>query len=359
MIRFAGARADVEMLASHVRICDLLQFEFPVLSLFSDGRRNWLYLWCDTDNVDTNRWLLAQTTRPQLVKYLAQESPLRPLFEEARQVFVLDESTRTVHGGEARPSHRLLRRPQSLDDIQAYLPDHQAMFTRELAPDIEVGLELVPSTFEVPIGDTWFAVDFNEFFKCYARMYAFLYATRPRFVRSIRSRLEELLRAPWRGGYSRVNLFGHLPKYVPALHGLRVPGMVFNSPGAIRFEALKSVGEAVRSATLRYVDAKSSVEGSAAEIRSILGANRLNKADLSEVTDEAALLGPIDKQQLEGAAASIGVCLGLNAEFETLRSCSPNLVVYVKAVLGFMTQLRRLARFQDEQMLDYRRGEAP
>lgn len=354
MLRFSGDRVDVSLLDSHVRICDLLELEVPLLCLYSDGRRNWLYLWCDTDGVDTHRWLLFEATREQLVAYLERRRPLLDVLRDARKRFILDEVS--PHSDSEGKPYRQLRHVVRLSELSGYLPHPDALFDEELAPDIETARGLVPHTFSVPINSTWFAVDFNDFFKSYSRIYAFFYATRPRFVKSIEARLGELLRAPWKGGYSRINLFATLPKVVPALHGLRVPQLHFASPGHINFEALTSVGDSIRSSVIQFTKNGSEVEAAVKSIKVVLSSHKLNKLDLSEQDDHGLSLGEDKIAALNERCFAIADLLGMREEIQSLRACSPNSVVFSKAVAGLVTQLRRLAQFQQEGMLDLERN---
>ncbi len=355
MITLKGSRLKLDVLDKHVRICDLLEFEGPVLSLYSDGRRSWLYLWCDTDNVDTNRWLIFQCDRSSLVSYLEGKENLLDLLQSSSRRCILDDVYRPAVNGKLASHRRYLTSINDLSLIADYLPTDQSFFDESLAPDIDVARQLIPSTFNVPINTGWFATDFKDFFKSYARVYSFFYATRPQFVRSIEHRMADLLRAPWTGGYSRINFFASLPDLVPALHGLRIPRMGFASPGDIQFEALESVGASIRESTLRLLDHEASVQDALAAMKLVLSKSRLNRIDLSQETDDSLNLATEEKALLSAKCAAIAASLGMEAEFASLRRCSPNVVVYSKAVAGLLTQLRQLAQFEVDGMLEFHR----
>jgi hypothetical protein len=358
MITIPGTRVGIRKLDRHSHICSLLELEGPLLSLYSDGRNNWLYLWCDTDGPDRTRWLLFVASRPLLVAYLERRISLLDVVAEAPQLLVLDEMHGITAEGEARTS-RTLRRPSSLSMLAGYLPTDKSFFDPELAPEIELARELLPEKFAVPIdSDQWFAVDFNNFFKSYQRIYSFLYASRPRFVTTVKSRMEELLRAPWTGGFSRVNFFSALPEVVPAIHALRVPKMQYASPGDIEFEALASVGGAVRASVLRYIQFEAEIERSLQSVKATLTTMKLNKRDLSTSNDLELELPEGRLNHLKEKCFAIGASLGLEEEFSSLAECSPNTIVHSKAVAGLITQLQYLAAFQSEGMLDLERVSA-
>ncbi|EEF27747.1 conserved hypothetical protein [Ricinus communis] len=240
-------RESISLIESHSYICDLLYLEGPVLSLFRDAQRNWLYLWCDTDGKQIQRWLLFPVTRPQLVAYLTKESALLPLVLQAPQRLMVDTTFQDVFTDEGvlkgRSHHRSIKDVTgTADEIAEYLPTEESFFDEELAPDISLATELNPTSFDVPIDGQWFFADLDRFSKIYSQLYAFFYCTKPRFVNNLGGRVKRYLASPWTGGYSRINLFEALKGLIPSLHDLEIKQIRYASPGEIKIEALESVG---------------------------------------------------------------------------------------------------------------------
>ena len=133
------------------------------------------------------------------------------------RVWALDKSRTQECRGR---SNRVVRRRKLHDvpDFEAfaeYFPNKDSYFDPDMAPDVDLSQDLLSKKFNVPIAGNWFGRDFEYLFKRYERLYAFFYATQPRFVRTINATLHRVMRAPWRGGYSRVNMFTRLAEVLP------------------------------------------------------------------------------------------------------------------------------------------------
>jgi hypothetical protein len=351
-----GKRLAAELLDSHNHICDLIHVDYPVLSLYSDGRRNWIYLWCDTNQLERHRWLVFPISRSMLVSYLAKTTTMRAAVDDAKRLMMLE--TRSlgfdVQGPDSDPA-----RPKryvwsvTLNDVAEYLPAKDSYFDETLTPDLDLTKQVVPTSYDVPITGTWFSKDFEYLFKRYERLYAFFYATRPRFVRTINAGLEELLRAPWTGGYSRVNLYTRLAQQIPGLHSLRVEKLQFASPGAIKFEAVSSIGESIARTTTLYLQNEELIDDAYKKIRKTLTSGKLNKVDLSGRSDIGQFLDARQIADLTQACLAIAKALQVSEEMDALRAHSPNIVVYSKAVNSFVRQLIKLAELQRDEMLDF------
>lgn len=356
MKRLRGKRLSPDVLDSHTHICDLINVQYPVLQLFTDGKRNWIYLWCEKGVAETHRWLVFPTTRQRMVEYLEGTATMKEMVLEARAHFVLDTtqpfSFAPTHDDRNKRHRRAVTRV-AVDQLADYLPSDDSYFDEELTSDLDLSKELTPTVYSVPIDGDWFGQDFTFLFKAYERLYAFFYSTQPRFVRTLSQNLERLLRSPWTGGYSRVNLFGMLPRQVPGLHALKVQQIQYASPGEVRFEAISSVGESIRIATNALVANEEAIAEAAKRIKKTLTSAGLNTTDLSEVNDSNAPLNEAHRATLEEACDQIASLLCVQTELATLRRHAPNIVVYAKAVVSFTRQLGKLASLQQEHMLGF------
>ena len=354
-----GSRLSPNLLDEHNHVCDLINVQAAVLSLYSDGKRNWIYLWCDTDNSGTNRWMLFSASRKSLVEYLKGGTTLLKVLKKSAPYLILDKTRTAVETQPDGSRHIKYRRTLTsftdLEQVERYLPTPESYFDPELTEDIELEQQLAPDLYEVPIRGVWFSEDFEALFRSYERVYALIYATKPRFVRTIGDRLGSLLRAPWTGGFSRVHMYSQLARHLPAIHTLKIDKLKFASPGEVKFEALEAVGDSIKEAVLKFVDHEEDIWHHVKAAKALLTRKKLNKSDLSDVNDAGTGLLRDELRFLKTECDQIADILGVKEEFETLRSYSPNVVVYCKAVNSFVKQLSRLAKFQQDAMLNLRR----
>lgn len=362
MRRINAPRESISVIDSHSYICDLLYLEGPVLSLFRDAQRNWLYLWCDTDGQQVQRWLLFPVARPLLVAYLTRASALRTLVLQAPQRFIVDTTFQDVFTDEGvfkgRSHHRSIKDVTStLAEIEEYLPTDESFFDEELAPDISLTKELNPTSFEVPIDGQWFFADLDKFSKVYSQLYAFFYCTKPRFVTNLGGRVRRYLTSPWTGGYSRINLFEALKGLVPSLHDLEIKQIRYASPGEIKIEALESVGDSIACTIRCYLQAEETLVTAERMLNQLLNSQKLKKTDLSTKRDDQLPLSPDNVGFLYGKTKEIGIALGIEAELSLLNEYSPNIVVSTKVILAMLTRIRRLADFESDGLLDLDRAD--
>lgn len=359
MIKLTAPRAHVSIIDNHSYICDLLYLEGPVLSLFRDAKQNWLYLWCDTDGEATERWLVFSVSRPELIDYLEKREPLLGLLQCSPHTLLLDKSTREIFDqngiSQGFSIHRSLRTVRDLEPLVEYLPEPDSFFDESLAPDISLARELNPTPFDVPIDGRWFISDLDRFSKVYSQLYAFFYCTKPRFVTNIGERLRRYLSSPWTGGYSRVNLFEALQGSVPSLHDLEIKHIQYASPGEIRIEALKSVGDSIAQIINRYLNAHDRISEAEKKINALLGSHKLKKKDLSAISNERLPLKEDDIFFLETQRKLIAAELGIQDELDRLSSFSPNIVVSTKVLIAVVARIRRAAEFEDAGLLDLSR----
>ena len=356
MNTFKGSRLSTDLLETHHYICDLVHLEFSLVSLYSDGRRNWIYLWCDTNSADRQRWLVFAISRKALVAYLEKEKSLLNAANNANLLLVLEERT-GFHDPDSRDQRK--RKPRRYlwqvtpESVAGYLPTTHSFFDPDLAPDLDLNKQVIPTKYDLPISGTWFGRDFEYLFKRYERIYAFFYATRPRVFKTVNESLAKLLRMAWTGGASRVHLYSRLAEIIPGIHSLKVEKLQFASPGDIQFEAIQSIGHSIRLTTLLYIEHEATIEESHKSIKKILTAAHLNKTDLSEFSDQGIRLDERQWEKMIQSCATIGKALQIEEELASLKEHSPNSVVYAKAVNSFVRQVMKLATLQKDDMLNF------
>jgi len=349
MKKFLGQSCRVSMLDKHEYICDLINIEGPLLSLFRDHRNNWLYLWCDTNGNDTERWAVFHVSRDLLAKYLQKELTLREALRGSKALYCLDVMVAVLDGKNSK-TRRLVS--VSADALQDYWPSADSYFDEAYSEDISLSEQIAPSKYHVPINGDWFVSDLDRFSKTYSSVYAFFYCTAPRFVTNIDARVQKFLRSPWTGGFSRINLFDALERMIPSIHDMKINRFKYASPGSIQIEALNSVGASIAGVVANHLRSETQILEAVKAINTALSSSKVKKSDLSTVSDESVPVGPETIALLEQKTRLIGELLQIEAEFQALLKNAPNIIVGAKAVLAVAKQIERLASYQKIGMLE-------
>ena len=131
-----GSHLALSNIESHNHICDLIYFEYPLLSLYSDSRENWMYMWCDRGSTGRNRWALFPVTREQLSEYFDKEESLHALFKSADKHWILEQ-----HGwlnsaiSDTKQSRRRLI-AVDYDQVKQYSPSMNSLFDFTRPPNL-------------------------------------------------------------------------------------------------------------------------------------------------------------------------------------------------------------------------------
>lgn len=354
MIKLTGTRIPVALVDKHSHICDLLYLDGPIVSLYRDSKQSWIYLWCDTtSSMTTHRWLLFSVTRSSLVSYLQKEKALRVLVEAAPTHLILDISSDPSIGDESGRATLRTLREISVDSLpNLYFPAEDSYFDETLSPDISLAMELSPTSYEVPIAGDWFFSDLDRFSRLYTQLYAFFYCTQPRFVTNLGQRLQRFLEAPWQGGFSRVNLFSALERLVPSLHDLEIKKFQYASPGSIHVEALASVGQDISAVVSRFLENEKLIVDAEKAINAFLARNRLNKQNVSKLTDSQIGLSEEQMDFLVEKGKILTKFLQIEAEIAEISLHSPNIIITAKALSALVRRIRNICEFQKNGLID-------
>lgn len=344
MIEITGEHEPISKIGRHSFICDIQYFEGPLLSLYRYRDNNWLYLWCDIEN-GINRWLIFPITRENFVSYLERKKSLLQIIKDSFEYLILDTNHRK------KTQHRTLKRISSPNEIQEYLPTEESLFDESLAQGLNLSQEIKPSCYNVPIDGKWFFSDLDRFLNLYSDLYAFFYCTKPRFVKDIGDRVQKKLSAPWKGGFSRVNLFKALEDFIPSIHDLEIKKIAYESPGEIKLEALNSVGNSIGRTINNFVENEEKLLYAEKEINFLLSRLNLKKKDLSFFNDENLDVSPKERDDLKVCINVIGQQLSIQEEFNELLKYSPNIVVTSKVILSVLVRVKRLTEFQKNKQI--------
>jgi len=104
------------------KISDLIEFEGPVLSHFSDDKgRDYLFYWVDFDS-DFNRWLVWKISKQELYNYLKRQNSLKELVFANNKDFIYSVDINNTL--EYKNTHAI-----DLDElVKAYIPEENEYF---------------------------------------------------------------------------------------------------------------------------------------------------------------------------------------------------------------------------------------
>lgn len=366
MIPIQGQKIGASSFDSHEHVCDLINADGPLLSLYTDARDNWLYLWCDTDEIKINRWMLLRLSRKNLIDFFNKTVNLRSLIHNKQWIIILDETVSSTtktdeFGASQSPTISLKRKFTKIsnpDSLIEYWPSEKSFFNPELAEGIDIQQQFSPSKHLIPVNGRWFFKDLDSFSRTYAKLYSFLYSTKPQFINSMNQRLHELLRAPWTGGYSRVNLFSHLRRGLPALHDLQIDSFNYASPGAIEVEALTSICEDVTRTVISSSTNWPQLTVYDRMIDTVIARHKLKKVDLSLISNEELPFTDEEMRTLENACSDICELMDISDRLNALRCAAPNSIVFAKAVQALLRQVEKLTVFQEQGLLNLEKSQA-
>lgn len=344
MIEIIGEHEPISKISRHSFICDIQYFEGPLLSLYRYRDNSWLYLWCDIED-KINRWLVFPITRESFVSYLERKKSLLEIIKDSLEYLILDIDHR------GKTQRRTLKRISSPNEIQEYLPTEESLFDESLAQGLNLSQEIKPSCYDVPIDGKWFFSDLDRFLNLYSDLYAFFYCTKPRFVKDIGTRVQKRLSAPWKGGFSRVNLFKALEDFIPSVHDLEIKKIAYASPGEIKLEALNSVGNSIGRTLNNFIENEEKLLSAEKEINFLLSMLKLKRKDLSALNDETLDVLPGILDDLKACINVIGQQLSIQEEFNEILKYSPNIVVTSKVILSVLVRVKRLTEFQKNKQI--------
>jgi hypothetical protein len=346
-----GKHVDADRLDRLSHIGDLINIEGPILSLLRDSRQNWLLFWCDTDGEQKQRYLLQPVARDELLRFLQKTISLRAVLKNNSPKYVLDVtgpgivSLADLEKGPIR-AHRYLKRIIDASQLDEYMPTEDSFFDEELSPDLTATAEYVPTAFDVRIDGEWFVTDLHKFAGLYEQLYDFFYCTEAKFVRNIGATVRQYLGSPWKGGFSRINLFKALKDHVPALHDLRIRQISYASPGEITIEALRSIGSTIARTMGNYLANRDRLLEIERKLNTFLSEGNLKKKDLSKFSDETLRLSVENREFLYAAKQEVGELLECATSLESLIEHSPNVIVSTKVVVAFLSRVKRLSQFE-------------
>lgn len=280
-----GTKLDRFPLAELNKVTDLIHFEGPLLSVFTNNQGDkFLYYWCDGEN-DRNRWLVFRVSDRDLDAYLTKRVTLKDLISNPSDGFVYAADIEAS----AKIAEVHIVDPRQLPDD--YLADDNSYYdfiSSSLRMSEQSFEKKVPETYTIAIDGKWTFEDLAEMPKIYSTVYAFMHSLRS-LRRHMSDRVKYAYRAhPWRGGYSAVNFFKDLLSDIDPEHDLQIVSMRYASPGWIELKVSPQVAFSVKSIVASFVASGDELEALYKEIyaelrdRRLLRGGYISSSDLSE-----------------------------------------------------------------------------
>jgi hypothetical protein len=129
-----GKKINVSFLNSHAFSQTLIEIEFPILRYFKDNGRKWFYLWCDTDNEGSHRWLIFDLTDDDYFKFIQSKISLRSILSNSESMYCLDRKSISSKSAKKKPRFSRSLKSVALEAVLIYLPSPLSFFDPTLMP---------------------------------------------------------------------------------------------------------------------------------------------------------------------------------------------------------------------------------
>lgn len=245
MINITGERIAVSQIPNYKWNADIIFYDGPFLSLYRlDHGQDALYLWVDC-NDDDSRWIIIDVTRGVLLNYLTKKTALLDVMRVSNNLITFDLSA----GDQGFRRKNAVK--VTFDQIPSeYLPLSDSFLDDDLATDDAKRLASEsPGKSSLFLDGGLYLEDFAEIANGYKQIYSFIYLI-SQLGRSVLHSHFSYLSEKWTGGYSAVNFFHGVEKFIPELHRPQVTSVQYNSPGHIDMSLLNSVSNIISKSAI-------------------------------------------------------------------------------------------------------------
>ncbi len=326
----------------HQWVEDILYHEGPLLSLLkASTSQDFFYYWCGVFNKQ-NQWLAFEVTRDQIEGYKNGDATLLEIVkshDHAYLVFIdVERKVRRVW-------------QYSLGDLpKGVLPPTDSYFDADLrASHVDEFLEK-PEKYAIKVdGDNWFIDDMVGVPRVYQQLYSFIYTIRHLRKPSVRANAAEIFQKyPWRGGFSRVNLFHDLRRAIPSMHEAKISSLAMASAGSFTFELEIESAQDVRATVETASGNLPALRELKRQVDVLLYDNHLktiksNSPDLR--------VSPEVLKMLRERMKTMAEYLGLGERLPEFRQLAGNDLVALKILVAFYLRVERFANFQASGMI--------
>lgn len=358
-----GTKVEVEILPRLKKVAELIYFDGPLLSLFTNTAGDtYLYNWSDNDE-EVNRWLVFRVNTKSLTSYLKHHINLRDLILNPSDDFVyavdLDDDLR----------RRALYIIKPDDLPSSYVPKAESFYTFEpviLVEDAVTSIllsnepeklltlrenALIPrikedtrdrGNYRIQLDGNWTLEELSEFPHNYSQVYAFKYYLQllKQFGRAVIDRTYRSY--PWRGGYSAVNFYRRLKSVIPSVEQPQITSIYYASPGWIELSLNAEVAHSIK-------DTITSFEKYSVEIEYLYDNTHRELSRRRLLTSDSKLdeLDGREIEQIVSAKNELATMLKVE-DLGIIERAGEDPLVTLKILLSFYRRLRVLAAYELE-----------
>ncbi|HHG3336600.1 hypothetical protein [Vibrio parahaemolyticus] len=217
---------------------DLLYFEGPLLSEFTNERNDtYLKYWCDCDN-SYNRWMFVKVKEEDRLRLVSGMKSIHEVIKGQQDsfVFLIDEA----RGNETKTYMCMI------DDLpSSYIPEHNTSFL-----DIEDYVEDENVT-SILFDDSWSFDELKKIYHKFTQVYDLMYI--------INSGITTFNRTlPWFGGANYSYFYRVIKESIS--HQSKLKAIHYASPGYIKIDVDKEISDKTLLVVRNYIDNKDVVD---------------------------------------------------------------------------------------------------
>ncbi|SDQ22775.1 hypothetical protein SAMN05443245_0467 [Paraburkholderia fungorum] len=172
-------------------VCDILEYEIPLLSFYKLGRKLLFCLWVEREK-SNDRYLLFDVSAANLASYFSADLSLLEIIENSTRIIAFESN------GKGRKNLRFVKFEKLFDD---YRPAEDSYFDPAYATDDAVELaKEKQGDYYINIDGEWYLEDWSDVTHVYKQVYAFNHSIRnidAPHVAKVQSGINSL---PFRGG---------------------------------------------------------------------------------------------------------------------------------------------------------------
>lgn len=325
------------------KIADLIYFEGPLLSLFSDiNGEKYLYYWCDVSDV-CNRWLVLRISDKKLDLYLRKKISLRDV--------IIEPDDGLLHAididQELRLSNVVVVSPKELPE--SYIPDEDSYY--ESTPEFMEAETLYDyrHNYKIHLDKRWTLQDLSDLPRVYTQVYSFLYLLHQKSnqYNQIENLNQYVQPIYWPGVINELDLYKYLYNSLDPQHRPTIVSMQYAPPGWIELDLFLPTALSVKVLIEQFVSSFDKMNGLYEGIYRFLTERHLLKPERQSITlDQYA-------QQMTRESARV-LANTINIDYvPPFQNSSQNPLISLNILLGFYGRLKKLAEYQIEGKAEY------
>lgn len=340
-----GEKFDIKDLGGIQWYCDVVAYDFPILSLFHVDNRHLYFALCIKRKKTSAIWILFDVPEKKLRSFFEQTSTVLELLKQSRFILYFNEK----NGG-----RRNIRKIEFSDIPAQYLPAENSYFDEDFSTDEAVSIARErTSDYSIEIDGDWYLEDLADFPKLYRQVYAFNHGVSNFDDELVGGRIRRSINdQPYKGGYSIVNMLNGMGESIPPTSRVRVEGISKHSPGYIKLRVDQKVAAGVEHVLEQLNDPmkRFSLKLAYRTANKMLDSYGLRSIEISDFNasryqDYNEILNQIRQQAL-----TIAVGFGYERQAAALIDLTHPLAL-LKSLLAYARRVFRLYDFIDEGLI--------